>query len=704
MANRLMQVIHKLIAGDQTGSIRGRYIGTNLRTVDDVIRYCESDKLSGIVMALDFKNAFNSVEHYFIYDVLRKFNFGNNFVEWIKLLHNNAELTVINNGYTSKWFKPSRGLQQGCPASALLFTLVVEIMAIKLRAAPMINGIQISGKQFKLSQYCDDTTLFVRDSNSATEAIKLIEEFGTISGLELNFDKCQFMWIGEERDSEVQICGRTPVRQLKILGIEFSASLNCEDSNMQTITNRIQNTLNRWSQRDMTIKGRITIAKSLVVSQMIYVMSASLIKKKHLENIQSKIMKFLWRGRPPKVARDTMYQKIEAGGLEAPNTMTIYKAMRVSWIGKIVINQEMTFAKVLLERLRIKASDLTQINYHKGWIKLQPIAEFYKEMLIWFREAIPVKVPENGTAVRQQIIWLNKEICIDRKCVLYGRLYNQDIKYIDDFTDSQGRLMKHSDFRERHNVYIDQLRYMGLLRAIPAEWKRKLLGSHALSTTEKSTLSYIEISGKRIPIQSVKPKFYHGAWTRARPPRCQFKWESEGVMFENNWKEVYKLPFKITSSTKLQSLQHRIIHRYFPTRRFLCIRGVIDDPFCNECGEIETIKHYFAECHDISVFWGKVTEKINQKLEQPHRFQNCSNNIIFGMPKNRSIVNLIVLIAKQFIVTRRFKEERICWDDFLPFLTQYFLMEKVTAIKKERVDKLKEKWESFLTPDLQISF
>ena len=81
---------------------------------------------------------------------------------------------------------------------------------------------------------------------------------------------------------EVQICSRTPVRQLKILGIEFSASANCEDGNMQTITNRIQNTLNRWSQRDMTIKGRITIAKSLVVSQMIYVMSASPIKKKTL--------------------------------------------------------------------------------------------------------------------------------------------------------------------------------------------------------------------------------------------------------------------------------------------------------------------------------------------------------------------------------------------------------------------------------------
>ena len=70
-ANRLMQVLTKLIASDQTGSIRGRFIGTNLRTVDDVIKYCESDNLSGIIMALDFQNAFNTVEHKFVYGTLK---------------------------------------------------------------------------------------------------------------------------------------------------------------------------------------------------------------------------------------------------------------------------------------------------------------------------------------------------------------------------------------------------------------------------------------------------------------------------------------------------------------------------------------------------------------------------------------------------------------------------------------------------------
>ena len=70
IANRLMLVISKLVSPDQTGSIRGRHIGMSIRTIADVIEYCEADNLGGIIMALDFRNAFNTVEHEFIYDML----------------------------------------------------------------------------------------------------------------------------------------------------------------------------------------------------------------------------------------------------------------------------------------------------------------------------------------------------------------------------------------------------------------------------------------------------------------------------------------------------------------------------------------------------------------------------------------------------------------------------------------------------------
>ena len=135
-------------------------------------------------MALDFKNAFNTVEHGFVYNVLKLCNFGETFIKWVKLLHNSTEMAIINNRHTSQWFKPKRGLQQGCPASAPLFALVVEILAIKIRESVNVHGINVSGNTFKISQYCDDTTIFVKDHVSAENVIEIVHEFGKLSGLQ----------------------------------------------------------------------------------------------------------------------------------------------------------------------------------------------------------------------------------------------------------------------------------------------------------------------------------------------------------------------------------------------------------------------------------------------------------------------------------------------------------------------------------------
>lgn len=306
IANRLMAIIHKLVATDQTGSIRGRFIGTNLRTIADVIEYCHMDNVDGLVMALDFKNAFNTVEHCFVWQILREFNFGENFVSWVQLLHRSNELAVINNGYTSRWIEPSRGLQQGCPASAPIFALVVEILAIRLRESNSIRGISISGEEFKISQYCDDTTVFVSDNQSADNVIQTVTEFGKISGLELNLEKCEFMWLGRLRHCRQPICGKTPSEKLKILGVWFSASQECNDMNVEPVISKVKNVLDQWSQRGLTIKGKITVAKSLIVSQLVYLMSAVSIERTPLDLIQGNIMKFVWRGRPPKVAKKTL--------------------------------------------------------------------------------------------------------------------------------------------------------------------------------------------------------------------------------------------------------------------------------------------------------------------------------------------------------------------------------------------------------------
>lgn len=80
------------------------------------------------------------------------------------ILHESA---VINNGFITNWFKPSRGVRQGCPLLPYLFIL----LANKIRQDPSIERIKVFGNEVKLSQFADDTNLFCVDLTAVENAL-----------------------------------------------------------------------------------------------------------------------------------------------------------------------------------------------------------------------------------------------------------------------------------------------------------------------------------------------------------------------------------------------------------------------------------------------------------------------------------------------------------------------------------------------------
>ena len=76
IANRIKNVLPNMINNDQTGFIKGRFIGENIRLIDGVIQFAAAKNISGLLLFLDFEKAFDTVEWTFIQRTFKHFNFG----------------------------------------------------------------------------------------------------------------------------------------------------------------------------------------------------------------------------------------------------------------------------------------------------------------------------------------------------------------------------------------------------------------------------------------------------------------------------------------------------------------------------------------------------------------------------------------------------------------------------------------------------
>ena len=111
LAKRIEKYLPKLINLDQTGFVKGRYIGQNIRLLSDKTEYLDSKKTSGLLLFIDFEKAFDSLEWDFITKALNAFNFGPNVKKWISIFYNGVQSAVMNGGFLTTYFNISRGVR-----------------------------------------------------------------------------------------------------------------------------------------------------------------------------------------------------------------------------------------------------------------------------------------------------------------------------------------------------------------------------------------------------------------------------------------------------------------------------------------------------------------------------------------------------------------------------------------------------------------
>ena len=614
IAVRVKTVLPSIINPDQTGFLKGRFIGENIRLIDGVIDSTEFKGIPGLLLFVDFEKAFNTLEWSFIVKTLHYYNFGPSFISWVKTFYSNASSTIQNNGWSSKFFPLSRGVRQGCPLSPYLVILCAEVLGSAIRKEQSIRGINVLGVECKISQYADDTTLILDGSKSSLQkALNLLDIFANISGLHVNYEKTEALWIGELHKSTEILFPQRKIKwaRRKALGIWFST---CKGEtvklNYDERKEKLDKLIENWQFRRLTLLGKITVIKSLLASQLVYILTPLPTQQKALEEINRALYTFLWDGRGDKIKRTEMIDDYEKGGLKMLDIQIFNRALKSIWIQKYLDDNNTGKWKLIFDFYLSKQGGKHLFSGNLRTKDVQNLGlgnEFLNEILCIWAE---INFQETLCDFQNSPLWHNSLIRVANQSFFFEKWSNKSINCIKNLLDDNSKFLTLQAFSCKYKIKVNFLDYYGLLSAIRKFESRSCLGEH---NHQNNPLRKLLKSPK------ISKKVYKILIDRkaSTPFKSQDKWKLAcgEINKDIKWNKAYIFPFQCTNDTNLQSFQFKLLHRRTATNDFLNKIGVSLSAMCTFCNEyVETLEHVFWEYKFSQSFWKNVTEWLTKNL------------------------------------------------------------------------------------------
>ena len=706
IANRLKPVLQNIISHTQKGFLKGRFMGECIRLIYDLLDKLEDDDIPGLLLLIDFEKAFDTVEWPFLQKTLDFYGFGPTLCRWIRAFYTDITSAVVNNGHMSKFFDLGRGVRQGDPLSPYLFILVLELLSSALKYDPLVSGVTIEGSEYLLSQYADDSTLILNEESTSLErALDIFGHFSVCAGLRVNLDKTEAIWVGSRKGCNINLL---PDKQLawnftgkfKILGVLFDIMNNdMTKHNFTCKLEKVRNILNSWCGRDLTYIGRTIVIKTLAMPVLVQILTVLPNPPVPiLKDIQNIFYKFLWENKPDKIKRNVIINEYEEGGLKFPCIEAFGKALKMTWLQKVLDPLNHSPWKTLLFNSIDKYGGDKILFMNKEGLEYvsRRLNPFWRDILQNFAEISQNQDLEGmGEWAEEQVlkqpIWLNKHITYNGNLFIRKEYCANNIFFVNDLV-GHNSLLSYEEFKNKYH-YVDTnfLEYYGITCALPPQWKRVITG-----------LKLDEITNELISRlkKDKKPcKYFRKIFTdniSETPERVQLKWEFDLEENFDNWNYLHSLTFRVTKNTKLQNFQFRLVHRILGTNSFLYKCKIKETELCTFCNEAkETFLHLFYECFCTKNIWLGLIEFLNKC---GYEIQNISaKEVIFDdvdILDQYNTVNHIILLAKYYIYRCRCTNTIPTIKGLLEYLKYYIRIEKISAdyVSPSQKDRFIEKW------------
>ena len=706
IATRLKTILNYIIHTDQTGFMKGRYIGENIVTLLDIIEYCEKYGLEAVLIAIDFEKAFDQLDWNYIWEALSYFNIPDKLIYWIKTLYNDSNSCVTNNGFMSRYFKMGRGVRQGCPLSPYLFIIASEVLARSMRENKKIMGIKIGNQELKIKQYADDMQNFsIFDKNSINAIFANLEKFNKVSGSKVNFDKSHLLRLGPIGNTNATCSLNYTVKwtngPLEILGMEILPEINSvTNPNLQKIIPKIKGIANSWENRKLTLYGKSNVINSLLGSKLVYRLSAlPSPEPEFFIEIENIFFEFLWSNIKTKIAKNLVMNSREKGGLKILDIKLKEKSLKIAWIKRLLLNNNVNSyspflsseAKIdipTLIKCNLNPRDLSDCFYHTPPVLWGNILTHWFEY--YHTTANNVQDPGN------EIIWFNSNIKINNKTVYYKSMFQSNIIKIKHLYGEGNNWLTLNELKERYRtIDINFLQYASLLHAIPKEYKIRLT---VANTGQKNKISEIEQTEKI-------PKLIYNKEIQNRDVFPDMAYNKHKTILqditENTFLNAFDIMYTCTYSTKLKDFQYRFLHMRINTNKDRFRYGQIQSDLCTFCRSTEEdINHLLFKCPISKNIWTFVETYLQRKTNILIKFSDT--DLIFGSEffPFFKLYNHIILLAKQYIYACRCKNILPDVNVLKSKIIFEYHLEKNMDFSKRHQEKVGEKWGPILDNDI----
>ena len=340
------------IESRQTAYIKGRLINGNVRALLGSINVTNiEENLDGLLVSLDARKAFDSVEHSYIEKCLIKFGLSS-FVPIFKILYSELRSDIIINRKIVEGYRILRGVKQGDALSCILFIICMEPMLRNIEENQAIEALvsdALGSSLPKTYAYADDVNAVIKNTQIGLQEI--FKEYGRLtraSGLELNADKTEIMHLNSRNQNpndvvqlgfDVSYLGKLyriqTSERIKVNGVYLQQNVNqMKDTNVESALKKMDSILKKWTARHLTTLGKILIAKTFAISQIIYLMQSFNFSLDHFKKINALLYKFIWNRHylaakaPERVKREYTNTPVSLGGLGMLDVVDLDKGLK----------------------------------------------------------------------------------------------------------------------------------------------------------------------------------------------------------------------------------------------------------------------------------------------------------------------------------------------------------------------------------------